>query len=125
MINDDQLPTTVDIVPANTQENVTCASSVASLGLQDRANQPNQLSVSNWTWPIKIFIVKRALTMEFFVQAIVRRKIESQDSYSDDDVSAISDSDSDVLLTVEKADIVEFLDDDSSTLAGFEEELST
>jgi len=47
MINDDQLPTTVDIVPANTQENVTCASSVASLGLQDRANQPNQLSVSN------------------------------------------------------------------------------
>jgi hypothetical protein len=26
-------------------------------------------------------------------------------------------------LTVEKADIVEFLDDDSSTLAGFEEEL--
>jgi len=101
MINDDQLPTTVDIVPANTQENVTCASSVASLGLQDRANQPNQLS------------------------AIVRRKIESQDSYSDDDVSAISDSDSDVLLTVEKADIVEFLDDDSSTLAGFEEELST
>jgi hypothetical protein len=47
MINDDQLPTTVDIVPANTKENVTCASSVASLGLQDRANQPNQLSVSN------------------------------------------------------------------------------
>ena len=46
MINDDQLPT-VDIVPANTQENVTCASSVASLGLQDRANQANQLSVSN------------------------------------------------------------------------------
>jgi hypothetical protein len=47
MINDDQLPTTVDIVPANTQENVTYASSVASLGLQDRANQANQLSVSN------------------------------------------------------------------------------
>jgi hypothetical protein len=48
MINDDQLPTSVDIVPANTQENVTCApSSVASLGLQDRANQANQLSVSN------------------------------------------------------------------------------
>ena len=69
--------------------------------------------------------MKRALTMEFFVQAIVRRKIESQDSYSDDDVSAISDSDSDVWVTVEKADIVEFLDDDSSTLAGFEEELST
>ena len=63
--------------------------------------------------------------MEFFVQAIVGRKIESLGSYSDDDVSAISDSDSDVLLTIEKGDIVEFLDDDSSTLAGFEEELST
>ena len=69
--------------------------------------------------------MKRALTIEFFVQAIVRRKIESQDSYSDDDVSTINDSDSDILVTVEKADIVEFLDDDSSTLAGFEEELST
>jgi len=43
MINDDQLPTTVDIVPANTQENVTCASSVASVALQDHANQANQL----------------------------------------------------------------------------------
>jgi hypothetical protein len=63
--------------------------------------------------------------MEFFVQTIVGRKIESQDSYSDDDVSAIIDSDSDILVTVEKADIVEFLDDDGSTLAGFEEELST
>ena len=46
--------------------------------------------------------------MEFFVQAIVGRKIESQDSYSDDDVSAISDSDSYILVTVEKADIVDF-----------------
>ncbi len=62
--------------------------------------------------------------MEFFVQAIVGRKIELQDSYSIDDISAISDPDSDILVTVEKADIVEFLDDDSSTLAGFEEELS-
>ena len=50
--------------------------------------------------------MKRALTMEFFAQAIVGRRIESQDSYSDDDVSAISDSDSDILVTVEKADIV-------------------
>jgi hypothetical protein len=49
----------------------------------------------------------------------------AQDYHSDDDVSAISDSDSDILVTVEKADIVEFLDDNSSTLAGFEEELST
>ena len=64
--------------------------------------------------------------MEFFVQAIVGgRKIESQDSYSDDDISAISDSDSDILVTVEKVDIVEFSSDDSSTLAGFDEELGT
>ena len=60
-----------------------------------------------------------------FVQEIVGRKIESQDSYSDDDVSAISDSDPDILETVEKANIVEFSNEDSSTLAGFEEELST
>ena len=46
--------------------------------------------------------MKRALTMEFFVKAIVGRKIESQDSYSDDDISAISDSDSDILVTVER-----------------------
>ena len=64
-------------------------------------------------------------TIEFFIQEIVGRKLESQDSYSDNDVSAISDSDSDILETVEKADIIEFLDKDSSTLAWFEEELST
>ena len=52
---------------------------------------------------------------------ILRLKLLAQDYHSDDDVSAISD----ILVTVEKADIVEFLDDDSSTLAGFEEELST
>ena len=63
--------------------------------------------------------------MEFFVHEILRLQILAQDYHSDDDVSAISDSDSDVWVTVEKADIVEFLDDDSSTLAGFEEEVST
>jgi len=63
--------------------------------------------------------------LEFFVHEILRLQILAQDYHSDDDVSAISDSDSDVWVTVEKADIVEFLDDDSSTLAGFEEELST
>ena len=46
--------------------------------------------------------MKRALTIEFIVQAIVGRKIESQDSYSDGDVLAISDSDSDILVTVER-----------------------
>ena len=64
--------------------------------------------------------------MELFVHEILRLQILVQEDYnSDDDVSGISDSDSDVWVTVEKADIVEFLDDDSSTLAGFEEELST
>ena len=64
--------------------------------------------------------------MDFFVQAITWRKVESQDSsYSDDDVLTISDSDSDILVTIEKADIVEFLENDSSTLAGFQEEIST
>ena len=66
--------------------------------------------------------------MELFVEKIVGRKIESHEFNSDDDFLAIidSDSDSDILETVEKANIVEFLNDDtSSTLAGFEEELST
>jgi hypothetical protein len=53
--------------------------------------------------------VMRALKMEFFVQEIVWRKFESQDSYSDDDVSAISGSDSDILETVEKADFVDLV----------------
>ena len=48
------------------------------------------------TWQIKIFIVKRALTVEFFVKEIEGRKMESQDSYSNDDVSVISDSDTDI-----------------------------
>ncbi len=62
--------------------------------------------------------------MKLFVQKIERRKIESQDFSSDDDVLAIIDSDSKILETVEKANIVEFLNNDSSTLAGFKEELS-
>ena len=61
--------------------------------------------------------------MEFFVQ--LRLNILEQDHHSDDDVSAISDSESDILETIEKADFVEFLDNDSSILAGFEDELST
>ena len=59
--------------------------------------------------------------MEYFVQEIVGRKIESQESYSDDDISAISYSDFDIGETAEKADIVEFMNDGSSMLAGFEE----
>ena len=61
--------------------------------------------------------------MEFLVQEILRLNIASQDSDSDDEVSALSSSDSDILETVEKADLVEFLDDDSSALAGSEADL--
>ena len=63
--------------------------------------------------------------MELFLQKILQLNILAQDYHSNDDVSAISDSDSDILETVEKANIVEFFNDDSSTLAGFKEELST
>ena len=63
--------------------------------------------------------------MEFSVQEILRLNIASQDSDSDDDVSALSGSDSDILETIEKADIVEFMDDDSKTLAGSEGDLDT
>ena len=67
-----------------------------------------------------------ACTMEFFVQEILRLNFLAQDYYhSDDDVLVISDSDSDTLEIIEKADFVEFSGDNSSMLAGFEEELST
>ena len=56
---------------------------------------------------------KRALTMEFVGQEILVLKIPAHGYYSDDDVLAHSNSDSDILATVEKADFVEFLDDNS------------
>ena len=112
MINDDQLPV-VDTEPVN------------STGLNYRANRANKMEVSNSCCPIILYMWKRALTMEFFVQEIIRLNIASQDYHSDDDVLANSDSDSDILETVEKADSVEFLEDDSSTLVGFEEEWIT
>ena len=42
-----------------------------------------------------------------------------------DDISAHSHSDSDIFANVEKADFVEFLDDNSSMLAGSEGDLDT
>ena len=62
--------------------------------------------------------------MKLFAQKIVGQKIESQDFSSDNDVSMIIDSNSNYLETVEKANIAEFLNDDSSKLARFKEELS-
>ena len=89
--------------PAITQEIFKCVSrSVAGVCLQDLANRANQISVSNWSWPIKILIVKLACAMEIFVKEILILNILAQDYHSDNDVSAIIDSDSDILETVEK-----------------------
>jgi len=117
MSNDDhQLVPVVNIVPdcQNTQENVTYLSNVAGVGLQDLVvNQANQTEECNSRSPIILYMWKRALTMEFFGQEILGPKIPAHDYHSDDDVSALNNSDSNILATVEKADFVEFLDDDS------------
>ena len=105
----------VNIVPdcQNTQENVTGLSNVAGVGLQDLANQANQTEECNSRSPIILYMWKRALTMELFGQEILGLKLPAHDYHSDDDVLALNNSDSDILATVEKADFVEFLDDDS------------
>ena len=64
-------------------------------------------------------------TMEFFGQEILGLKIPAQDYHLDDDVLALNNSDSDILATIEKADFVEFLDDDSYMLAGSDGDLDT
>ena len=48
-----------------------------------------------------VYIILCALTMEFSVPEILQLNIASQDSDSDDDVLALSGSDSDILETVE------------------------
>ena len=58
--------------------------------------------------------------VEFVVHEILWPKIKSQDSYLDDEVLSLSDSDSNILAMVEKADFVDFSDDDCSTLDGSE-----
>ena len=58
--------------------------------------------------------------MELLVLEILQLNIASQGYHSNDDFSALSGSVSDILETVEKADFVEFLDNDISTLAGSE-----
>jgi len=52
---------------------------------------------------------KRALAMEFVGQEIVGLKIPAHNYHSDDDVLALSNSDFDILATIEKV----FLDDNS------------
>ena len=63
--------------------------------------------------------------MEILVLEILQLNIASQDSDVDDDISVLSGSDSDVLETVKKANLVKFFDDDSSRLAGSEGNLDT
>ena len=64
--------------------------------------------------------------MEFGGQDILGIKLPEHHYYSDDDVLAHSHSDSNILVTiVEKANFVEFFDNDSSTLAGSEGNLDT
>ena len=113
-------------VPAITQEIFKCVSSVAGVGLQDLANWLGQSNIGKQLNLTNQNIYSEADTYNgTFLQKIVWRKMESQHYHSDDDVSVIIDSDSDILETIEKANIVEFFNDDSSTLAGFKEELST
>ena len=90
---------------------------MAGVGLQflSQSNGVEYFAIANHT-----YIILRALTMEFLVLEILRLNTASQDYHSNDDVLALSDSDSDDSETVEKADFVEFLDNDSSTLAGSE-----
>ena len=63
--------------------------------------------------------------MEFLVLEILRLNIALQDYHSNDDISVLSGSDSNDSETVEKADFVEFLDNDRSTVAGSETDLDT
>ena len=97
---------------------------MAGVGLQaDLANQANRTDVSITNQNMND---AAGLTMELFVQEILQLKFLAKDYHFDDDVSANSHSDSGILGTIEKADFVKLYDDDSSsTLAGFEEELST
>ena len=116
-------PGTMTNRPTPKKQNVACASSVkASVGLQDLANRANRTDVSITNQNMNNAAGNYNGT---FVQEILWQKIFAQDYHSDDDVSTISDADSDILVTVEKADIIEFLDYNSSTFAGFQEELST
>ena len=115
----------MDTETANTPKNVTYAfSGVAKAGLNDRANRANQMEVSKSCCPI-ILYVEAGIYNGIFCTGDLQVNILTQDYHSDDDISAISDPDSDISETVDKADFVEIWEEDSSMLAGFEKELST
>ena len=84
---------------------------MAGVVLQDLANQANQAEECNSHSPIIIlYMWKQALTMEFSGQEILGIKFPAHDYHSNDDFLALNYSDSDILATLEKADFVEFLD---------------
>ena len=89
----------------------------------------NTINIYEWTLytPINDFICYALNPLDIFkslavhipvLQSILRSttfmtKIPAHDYHSDDDVSALNNSDFDILATVEKADFVEILDDNS------------
>ena len=123
MSNDDHLLVpVVNIVPGcqYTQENVTCLTDVSGVTLQDLANRANQTEGCNSHSPIMLYMWKLALTMDFVGKENLGLKFPAHDYYSDDDALTHTNSDSDILATVQKVDFVEFLDNDGSKLAGSE-----
>jgi hypothetical protein len=98
MINDNHLPVPlVDMVLAHSGNHPRKFDMRIQCGRFGFATRPRNSGQSNIGNVLNLtYQYKRALTMELFAKKIVGRKFESQDSYSDDDVSAISDSDSDI-----------------------------
>ena len=105
-----------------TQGNVTCVSNVAGVGLQflTQSHGGKYFAIANQY----IFNTVRTYHGIFLVLEILRINIASQDSDSDDDVSALSGSDSDILDS-RKGRFCRILDDDISMLTGSEGEKDT
>ena len=112
----------VDIASANTQENVACVSSVAGMGLRNLANRAILTDVSITNQNMNNAAGPYNGT---FCTADFKPKHFSTRLPSNDEVLANSDSDSDFLETVKKADFVEFLDNSSSTSSGSEGDFNT
>ena len=80
-----------------------------------RPRKPGQFKQRNVIHVHQSYYIVEAGTYNgiFWTGDFRTKKIPAHDYHSDDDVSALNNSDSDILATVEKADFVEFLDDDS------------
>ena len=81
-----------------------------------------------WSWwinsiqPIRICVVTRELTLESFRTENYSAKHTYARLQVYENVFARTNSDSNILATVEKADRVDFLEEDCSTSTGFHEE---